>query len=389
MSLRVARAAIVSILMLPVFAAPAAADVGDTKEFPIDTPFGVSGVVSMVTGPDGNLWFVVPDGSGDHVGRLRPDGHYSEFTIRGPTTPGDAHIIEGPDGALWFTQWGQGVAAVGRMTTDGHYRRYPLDSNAQPHDITVGPDGALWCTDFIGNRVTRLDPGTGALTNFPLPTGVAFPDAITSFEGSLRISTRTFNNVLVRMATDGRIESSTTLDLEVTQLTVHDSQLWLGGADGLARLVSSPSGETAQQFATGPAEHFAFDTLGRVWMPSHTNLGLSDGIAPARPPTGVVSRFDESLKGNLQGGVDQFSLPDNTIVPSAIALGPDDQIWVIDGARPTRRLFRMLTGAGGVGEQDFFSRDRLIVLLVATLGGVVIAAVTLDFPRFRRPPVAS
>jgi virginiamycin B lyase len=50
-------------------------------------------------------------------------------------------IAAGPDGALWFTEY-QGNK-IGRISTDGSIEEYPLPTlEAGPFGITAGPDGA-------------------------------------------------------------------------------------------------------------------------------------------------------------------------------------------------------------------------------------------------------
>ena len=43
---------------------------------------------------------------------------------------------------------------------------------ARPHDPAVAPDGSLWYTGQMANKLGRLDPGTGKITEFPLNLGI-------------------------------------------------------------------------------------------------------------------------------------------------------------------------------------------------------------------------
>src|SRR5262245_4523867 len=67
----------------------------------------------------------------------------TEFTI--PTS--DSHpegITVGPHGALWFTEFaGQ---KIGRITTGGAITEFSVPPSF-PIGITTGPDGALWFTE--------------------------------------------------------------------------------------------------------------------------------------------------------------------------------------------------------------------------------------------------
>ena len=60
---------------------------------------------------------------------------------------------------------------VGRITTAGVVTAYLVpNSNSGLVDITAGPDGALWFTEYGGGDIGRITT-TGVITQFPVPTG--------------------------------------------------------------------------------------------------------------------------------------------------------------------------------------------------------------------------
>jgi virginiamycin B lyase len=65
----------------------------------------------------------------------------------------------GRDGALWYTESGPSANAIGRMTTGGVVpNHFPVPTpGSEPFDITTGPDGALWFTEFLGNKIGRIE----------------------------------------------------------------------------------------------------------------------------------------------------------------------------------------------------------------------------------------
>jgi streptogramin lyase len=96
-------------------------------------------------------------------GRITTAGVVSEFPI--PTaSSGPDFITTGPDGALWFTEFG--ANQIGRITTAGAITEFqvpgtstppaPAGAGSSPAGITTGPDGAIWFTEFYGNRIGRL-----------------------------------------------------------------------------------------------------------------------------------------------------------------------------------------------------------------------------------------
>src|ERR1019366_3520028 len=85
---------------------------------------------------------------------------------------GGHHRISDPDPQLqakWdYNRAGRRVVVrrnaasnIGRITTSGSVTEYPV---AAPNSsITTGPDGALWFTEFGGNKIGRITIG-GAVT---------------------------------------------------------------------------------------------------------------------------------------------------------------------------------------------------------------------------------
>ncbi len=119
-------------------------------------------IVSITTGPDGAVWyakfnpsygFFGPPPSGGVIGRMSASGSPKLFE---PPVEDllPSSLISGPDGALWFTtRLGEGI---GRMTTSGRYSYISLPEGRSADSIAFGPDGALWYTDSALNRIGRV-----------------------------------------------------------------------------------------------------------------------------------------------------------------------------------------------------------------------------------------
>src|SRR5262249_908410 len=73
----------------------------------------------------------------------------------------------GPAGALWFTESsgnkiGRIAPKSGRVTNE-----FPVPTaNSRPEGITTGPDGALWFTEDAGCQIGRFDPNLRTFTEF-------------------------------------------------------------------------------------------------------------------------------------------------------------------------------------------------------------------------------
>ena len=82
-------------------------------------------------------------------------------------------IVEGPDGNLWYTDFM--ADAIGKITpldpktNQVTITEYPLAAGSRPWGITPGPGGFLYFTENGGNAIGRIDPGSGAIEVDPLP----------------------------------------------------------------------------------------------------------------------------------------------------------------------------------------------------------------------------
>ena len=156
---------------------------GEVTTYPIPRVAGSEyGVPLRITaGPDGNLWFTLVDAGRngkDSIGRINPkDGNITLFPLpkRKPTA-----ITAGPDGNIWFTEINADI--IGRINPDtGVITEFPLLSPVcqanslgagcrQLKNITTGPDGNLWFTELLTNAIGRINPYTGAISEFPVPS---------------------------------------------------------------------------------------------------------------------------------------------------------------------------------------------------------------------------
>src|ERR1035438_519846 len=107
-------------------------------------------------------------------------------------------IAAGSDGALWFTEYNGNK--IGRITTAGAITVFPVPTaGSSPMSITAGPDGALWFTESAGTQLGRITTA-GVITEYPLQpqTGVG---AITAGpDGALWFM---HGEQIVRMTTPG------------------------------------------------------------------------------------------------------------------------------------------------------------------------------------------
>lgn len=91
------------------------------------------------------------------------------FITEYPVTTSDAGpegIAAGPDGALWFTEYNGNK--IGRITTTGGITEFPVPTaDCLCEGIVAGPDGNVWFTE--ADKIGRITPG-GTITEYTVPT---------------------------------------------------------------------------------------------------------------------------------------------------------------------------------------------------------------------------
>jgi len=68
--------------------------------------------------------------------------------------PDHTDITVGPDGNLWFTEFAYG--RVGRMTTEGNAVESPQLDASVVSGISAGPRGTVWFMGYFTDRVYRI-----------------------------------------------------------------------------------------------------------------------------------------------------------------------------------------------------------------------------------------
>src|SRR2546428_6652560 len=91
------------------------------------------------------------------------------------TERGMQSIVSGPDGALWFTEWR--TRRLVRMTTNGEVTEFPAPGLPQLglNEITVGPSGTLLvltCTCSV-SQIVQMTTGGDELARYSGPSRVS------------------------------------------------------------------------------------------------------------------------------------------------------------------------------------------------------------------------
>jgi virginiamycin B lyase len=160
---------------------------GKITEFPVPTQGAHPS--SIAAGSDGNLWFT--ESAAHAVARITPGGTVTGVPIN-PCVPQVPHqpcfpqdIAPGPDGNLWYSctetpdapPAGNGSECIGRITTAGKTTQFP--TSGRVNGVCGGPDGNVWFGES-NDRIARIAPAAGAITEFVIPTAGASPGGCTN-----------------------------------------------------------------------------------------------------------------------------------------------------------------------------------------------------------------
>ena len=73
------------------------------------------------------------------------------------------------DGNFWMPYYGRGNEVARLNPTTGEVKHFslPFEETAGVHSVVRAPDGMIYFTEFALNKLAKLDPGTGKITEFP------------------------------------------------------------------------------------------------------------------------------------------------------------------------------------------------------------------------------
>lgn len=83
------------------------------------------------------------------------DGRVSKFAL--PYGDDAVGITAGTDGALWFTDWRGNK--IGRLSVRGDYKYFPIPTpSSGPSGIASAQDGTIWFAESQADKIGRLKP---------------------------------------------------------------------------------------------------------------------------------------------------------------------------------------------------------------------------------------
>jgi streptogramin lyase len=263
----------------------------------------------LTSGPDGNVWFADPDGTGtvSEIGEISPGGTVNEFAL--PSGGVTRSLATGPEGDIWFTD--EGTKKIGRLvpcalpcTPTITEFSTGLNAGASPFWIALGPNGDMWFTDHgTAKAIGEVSP-SGEINEFSLEAGME-PNFITAGpDGNVWFTDVGTTHEIVRVA-----PCSLPCTPTITKF---------GKANGLD--------------ASGLPELITAGSDGNLWFTDQGSPVAIGRITPA----GAITEFVES------NGLEKKS------TPAFIAPGPEGSVWFTDDGEP--KALGRITPAGAITE---------------------------------------
>jgi trehalose transport system substrate-binding protein len=268
--------------------------------------------------------------------------------------PGD--ITAGPDGNLWFTNYDSND--IGRITPSGEVSVFPdPDGKIKGlEDITTGPDGNLWFTSYEldgddrprASLLGRITP-SGEITTFEDPK-ISEPDGITTGPDGNLWFTNYRTDRIGRVTPSGEVTLLEDPDHEISGpdniVPGPDGNLWFTNYDDGTIGRIKPSGDitvfTDPDHRIKGLENITAGPDGNLWFTSY------DPDENDEPTRSLIGRITP------QGKITVFDAPKGRIdEPEGITPGPDRNLWFTsydldDNDEPTHSLIGRITPGGKI-----------------------------------------
>jgi streptogramin lyase len=230
--------------------------------------------ISLLTGPDGNLWVVAPGA----VATVTPEGVATVIYVGSTTTDDFESPVFGSDGNLWVSSGYDTNPQIDRITADGVITRFAMPSQVttMPYDLVDGPDGNVW---FVSNGVQALIgkiSSAGVVTTYQTPANLTVGSITASpTNNSLWFTAAAYPDVLApnpiqigRITTDGTI----TVDPAESSSISGNGPITFGPGGELWYVESTENSPEDAGFAQeiGEADFAPLTVTGATWVnPAH------------------------------------------------------------------------------------------------------------------------
>jgi virginiamycin B lyase len=293
-------------------------------EIPI--PYANPGPNAIVAGPNNVYWFV--EYNTGNIGEYNSTAKtFNQFAIP-ETGAAPASLALDSLGRIWFTDQNvnnPSVWVLNASSPGGKFLQYSIHTqNSTPVFVIVDNSNEVWFTDTTGNYLDKLDPSTGQIRGYSLPTANSGPAEIAFQNGTSYIwITESFANKIARFDTSPSSNTTNTggpfreftptvsLESPVGIVADNDGNVWVSEHRGSSIAELIPSNSTFRKYPTSQPSLFettapatmAMDRLGRFWFVEH----FGNRVGRLDPKTGTMDEFNIPIPGpsySLRNAVD-------------------------------------------------------------------------------------
>ena len=312
---------------------------------------------TMATGSDGNVWYSYANLTSPGGG-LRAMATGSNVVLASYAMPATlfplpyqdpASLVSGPDGRLWFVQGEgpQGTPILGAVTTSGTYSAYSLPAGTAATGVTPGANNDLW---IAAGSVILNSTVTGTIRSFPLPSGttasgtpVIGPDGAVWFAAS-----QSGAGAIGRMTTTGAVSvfplarptgAQPGWSVMATALTVSPTNVIWATVLAADPMGSASTGSIVAVQTTG-----AMGTVAA--LPSYSCV-LACEILSAQDGNGWTTSGNAIVRITPGGIVTSYTVVTKTgnAQVAGLIVGPDKNLWFTDGVQGNVGELAMRGGA--------------------------------------------
>ncbi len=231
-------------------------------------------------------------------------------------TASPTNITAGPDGNLWFTEFvGNKIGSI-NPATHAISEFTPPTTPSEPLGIAAGPDGNLWFTEAAGNKIGSINPTTHAIVETALPTAGATPYEIAAGpDGNLWFTESNGNkigtiNPTTRVISEFTIPTANSQPLGIT--AGPDGNLWFAEYNTNKVGMINPATHAIAEFTIPTASSNPYGIAagpdGNLWFTEQSG----NKIGSINPTTGAIT---------------ESATPTPNSAPRGIAAGPDGNLW--------------------------------------------------------------
>jgi streptogramin lyase len=329
--------------------------------FPVSgSPYG------MTEGPDGNLWYDEHAGNANNIGRMTPQGAFTEFPIPTPNSVPSIPIV-GPDGNIWFAEYNThkiGEVVLDVSTTTALTSSASTPSFGQALTLTATVTASSGSGTPAGS-VDFFDTTTGSdLGSVTLSGGVAMLSTASLPVGSQTI-TASYGGDSPFLPSSGTITVSIGPSIIVTNATASGALTVSGNASiNLPGMIAVDSSSASALTAGGNAQITAgvvdvaggFNRSGNAsFNPAPTtSMSVADPLAGLSGPgtTGLMDYDSVSFTSGAHtinpGIYNQIKVSGNASLTLSAGSGGNPGIYIIEGGGLT------VTGNASLSGQNVF-----------------------------------